>query len=48
MKQLGQYAAPRHVVAHLSDPHLIGGGARHYGVSTTTPISASPSTGSRP
>ena len=32
MKQLGQYAAPRHVVAHLSDPHLIGGGARHYGV----------------
>jgi Icc protein len=32
VKQLGQYAAPRHVVAHLSDPHLIGGGARHYGV----------------
>lgn len=32
MKQLGQYAAPRHVVAHLSDPHLIGGGALHYGV----------------
>jgi 3',5'-cyclic-AMP phosphodiesterase len=30
--QLGQYAAPRHVVAHLSDPHLIGGGALHYGV----------------
>lgn len=32
MKQLGQYAAPRHVVAHLSDPHLIGGGGLHYGV----------------
>ena len=32
MKQLGQYAAPRHVVAHLSDPHLIGGGRLHYGV----------------
>jgi Icc protein len=32
VKQLGQYAAPRHVVAHLSDPHLIGGGALHYGV----------------
>ncbi|GAA1442782.1 3',5'-cyclic adenosine monophosphate phosphodiesterase CpdA [Mycobacterium cookii] len=31
MKQLGQYAAPRHVVAHLSDPHLIGGGALHHG-----------------
>jgi Icc protein len=30
--QLGQYAAPRHVVAHLSDPHLIGGGRLHYGV----------------
>ncbi|QSR29576.1 phosphodiesterase [Nocardioides sp. S5] len=29
---MGQYAAPRHVIAHLSDPHLIGGGARHYGV----------------
>jgi 3',5'-cyclic AMP phosphodiesterase CpdA len=32
VKQLGQYAAPRHVVAHLSDPHLIGGGGLHYGV----------------
>ena len=32
MKQLGQYAAPRHAIAHLSDPHLLGGGARHYGV----------------
>ena len=32
MKQLGQYAAPRHVIAHLSDPHLIGGGGLHHGV----------------
>jgi 3',5'-cyclic AMP phosphodiesterase CpdA len=32
VKQLGQYAAPRHVVAHLSDPHLIGGGGLHHGV----------------
>ncbi len=32
MKQLGQYAAPRHAVAHLSDPHLIGAGGLHYGV----------------
>ena len=31
MKQLGQYAAPRHAIAHLSDPHLIGGGRLHYG-----------------
>lgn len=30
--QLGQYAAPRHVVAHLSDPHLIGRDGLHYGV----------------
>ncbi|GAA5134783.1 3',5'-cyclic adenosine monophosphate phosphodiesterase CpdA [Alloalcanivorax gelatiniphagus] len=30
--QLGQYAAPRHVVAHLSDPHLIAGGGLHYDV----------------
>ncbi|MCW2738178.1 metallophosphoesterase [Nocardioides sp.] len=32
MKQLGQYAAPRHAIAHLSDPHLIGGGGLHHGV----------------
>ena len=32
MKQLGQYAAPRHAIAHLSDPHLIAGGRLHYGV----------------
>lgn len=32
MKQLGQHVPPRHVIAHLSDPHLIGGGALHHGV----------------
>jgi len=32
VKQLGQHAAPRHAIAHLSDPHLIGGGGLHYGV----------------
>jgi 3',5'-cyclic AMP phosphodiesterase CpdA len=32
VKQLGQYAAPHHAVAHLSDPHLIGAGGLHYGV----------------
>ena len=30
VKQLGQHPAPRHVVAHLSDPHLLGGGRRLY------------------
>ena len=25
--QLGQYPAPSHVVAHLSDPHLLAGPA---------------------
>lgn len=30
--QLGQHPAPRHVVAHLSDPHLLAGGALQYGV----------------
>ena len=30
--QLGQYPAPRHVVAHLSDPHLLAGGRLQYGV----------------
>jgi 3',5'-cyclic-AMP phosphodiesterase len=32
VKQLGQYAAPRHAIAHLSDPHLVAEGALHYGV----------------
>jgi 3',5'-cyclic-AMP phosphodiesterase len=30
--QFGQYPAPRHVVAHLSDPHLLADGALQYGV----------------
>jgi Icc protein len=30
--QFGQYPAPRHVVAHLSDPHLLADGQRQYGV----------------
>ena len=30
--QLGQHPAPRHVVAHLSDPHLLAGGELQYGV----------------
>ncbi|GAB2447693.1 3',5'-cyclic adenosine monophosphate phosphodiesterase CpdA [Nocardioides hungaricus] len=30
--QLGQYPQPGHVVAHLSDPHLLAAGARQYGV----------------
>jgi len=33
--QFGQYPAPRHVVAHLSDPHLLAGGVRQYGVVDT-------------
>lgn len=33
--QLGQYPAPRHTIAHLSDPHLLAGGARQYGVVDT-------------
>ncbi len=28
--QLGQYPPPRHVVAHLSDPHLLAGGVKQY------------------
>lgn len=34
VKQLGQHPAPRHTVAHLSDPHLLAG-ARLYGVVDT-------------
>ncbi|PUA82617.1 phosphodiesterase [Nocardioides currus] len=35
MKQLGQYAPPRHVVAHLSDPHLLAHGIKQYGAIDT-------------
>jgi Icc protein len=33
--QLGQYPDPGHVVAHLSDPHLLASGAKQYGVIDT-------------
>ncbi len=32
MVQFGQYPPPRHTVAHLSDPHLLAGGAKQYDV----------------
>ncbi|WP_370248324.1 phosphodiesterase [Nocardioides sp.] len=32
MIPLGQHPHPTHVVAHLSDPHLLADGARQYGV----------------
>ena len=32
---LGQHSPPGHVVAHLSDPHLLAAGARQYGVIDT-------------
>ncbi|QBX54873.1 phosphodiesterase [Nocardioides seonyuensis] len=35
MRQLGQYPPPRHVLAHLSDPHLLAGNVRQYGVVDT-------------
>ena len=31
MEQYGQYPDPGHTVAHLSDPHLLAGGALQYG-----------------
>jgi len=33
--QLGQHPAPTHTIAHLSDPHLLAGGVRQYGVVDT-------------
>lgn len=35
MKPLGQYPAARHVVAHVSDTHLLAGGAALYGAANT-------------
>ena len=35
MKQLGQHSPPRHVIAHLSDPHLLAGGQLQYGAVDT-------------
>lgn len=34
--QLGQHPAPSHVIAHLSDPHLLAGGARMLGAVDST------------
>ncbi len=37
--QHGQYPDPRHVVAHLSDPHLLAGGRLQYGaIETDAPL----------
>ena len=33
--QFGQYPDPGHVVAHVSDPHLLAGNAKQYGVIDT-------------
>ena len=33
--QFGQYPTPHHVVAHLSDPHLLADGKRQYGAIDT-------------
>jgi Icc protein len=35
VRQLGQYPAPRHTIAHLSDPHLLAGGRLQYGAVDT-------------
>jgi 3',5'-cyclic AMP phosphodiesterase CpdA len=41
VEQYGQYPDPGHTVAHLSDPHLLAGGALQYGhVDTETRLTA--------
>lgn len=35
LTQFGQYPPPTHVIAHLSDPHLLADGVRQYGVVDT-------------
>ena len=35
MVQLGQHAPPIHVIAHVSDTHLLGGGRPLYGAVDT-------------
>ena len=35
MIQLGQYPAPSHTIAHISDTHLLAGGRPLYGKVTT-------------
>ncbi len=37
MVQLGQFPPARHVIAHLSDTHLLGGGRKLYGAVDTDP-----------
>ena len=41
MEQPGQHPDPTHTIAHLSDPHLLAGGALQYGrIDTETRLSA--------
>ena len=35
MQPFGQYPEPGHVIAHVSDTHLLAGEARQYGVIDT-------------
>lgn len=35
MEPLGEHPHPSHVIAHLSDPHLLAGGVRQYGAIDT-------------
>jgi len=37
MVQLGQFPPARHVIAHISDPHFLGGARRLYGTVDTDP-----------
>jgi 3',5'-cyclic AMP phosphodiesterase CpdA len=37
LAQFGQYPAPRFSIAHISDTHLLGGGALQFGAVDTTP-----------
>ena len=48
VKQLGQHPAPRHAIAHLSDPHLLAGGRLQYGAVDTEATSPGPWRGSPP
>jgi 3',5'-cyclic AMP phosphodiesterase CpdA len=37
MVQLGQFPPARHVIAHISDTHFLGGGRQLYGTVDTDP-----------
>ena len=39
--QLGQYPAPRHVVAHVSDPHLLADRLQYGVIDTETGLARS-------